>query len=324
VKHSETSDIGATLISSTTVNQVTALALIRIYKQRSAKKSWRSVFLDIEKEGSKDLFAISPQKLVNWDSRNRKTPLNDRAFSVVVSFIHTDLFQSAVPEAKNYIHQKMRTIEAGVICAQLDGRKQANDIEEVILEGLKGLWVNLSSSTFIHINPVPGYNFAVVQFLEKYEVPHSVSGYFYWKCEQTVHASGYVYFPNSSATKYMDFEEDALQRGLKMEEGIDKVYQNYFETKIDLVIWDRKSRARKSIVLDFSSVGCDGIIQQVGNAYVGEFGLGYTDETGYIYHYSKGSHALHSEKDIKIQRQEKENVMKVFDRIAWSVLPNEQ
>lgn len=184
MKHSETShskDASSSLLH-TSIDQDVALNLMRIYKGRCPKGSWREVFRYIEKTGCKDLFTISPQKLANWDNEKRKTPLDDRAFAVITDFFKSDSFMGLVPEGERVIYKERNAINVGGSLKEFHALSLGDeDMSNKIFSHLSGSWItrdlripaifdyhrraNPLETTvdfiFIRILFVKGYDFAI-------------------------------------------------------------------------------------------------------------------------------------------------------------------
>jgi len=115
---------------------------MRIYKGRCPKGSWREVFRHIEKTGCRDLFTISPQKLANWDNEKRKTPLDDRAFAVIIDFFKSNSFIDLVPEGDRVIYKERNAINVGGSLKEFHALTIGDeDMSNKIFSHLSGSWI---------------------------------------------------------------------------------------------------------------------------------------------------------------------------------------
>lgn len=313
------------------IDSDTALFLLNLYRGRiGQKQSWRAVQRSIARIEHQYAFLVTGQKLANWNNPKRSTLLEPRAFEAVSCFIRTDEFQNVVPEAKNYVNQSGRTIEAGALITELSEIYQPEETERVLFKALEGMWCDRESLVYLYVHKVEGHSFAVAHLCQKIHVGYKSALGFPIRDYVDFFASGYLYFENETHSKNIEaYKDNPLSIGQieKFDSDSEMVRIGVSGKELRLKLWSRRNRFE----VDFeASCHCrlrdDGYEPCAdGSMYVSSFFsfLFKSKGSDEIYRFDRANYVsadrvLWSAAVV----QDVELLKEKFDRNKWSVLPN--
>lgn len=313
------------------IDQNTALVLMRTFKSRiGQKQSWRAVQRFLAKTEHQYAFLVTGQKLANWNNPKRKTQLEPRAFDAVLHFIQTPEFQQIVPEAKNYLNQSGRAIEAGAILTELSGICPVQDTEKILFKALEGMWCDRTNLVYLYIHKVEGHDFAIVHLCQKIHQGHDSALGFPVKAYVDFEATGFLYFENETHSRNKDKFQDQLKRIGHIEESTGElpiVRIGVSGKKMRLKLWSRRFRNEVNFEAYCHCSLSDSGYEPTADRTISVssfFGLSFNSlgsEGRYSFdraNYVDANSTLWSAFTVK----NIESLKEMFDDTKWSVLPN--
>lgn len=314
---------------SISVDAETALRLLKLFKRRTGQKhSWNEVRTEIVRAGHEDAWINTGQKLANWENPKRCTIPDSRAYEAIIHFITSPKFQNVVPEAKKYLNQSGRAIEAGALVTEMAGIYPVEDTETIFFKALEGMWCDRTNLVYLYVHKVEGHDFAIVHLCQNIHVGYTEVLGFPLRRYIDFYASGYLYFENETHSKNKaKFQDHPRSIGEieKFSDDSDIHRIGVSGKKMRLKLWSRFDRFEVNYdAFCESNLDDDGYEpcadKSISVSCFFKFVFNSTD-TDDVYLFNRANYTdsvlMNKEmvKNIEVLKEE-------FDENKWSVLPN--